>query len=90
MKNKKTLLMVSFALATILVVGQGVFAANDNNSTNGNMSNMMNENGISGMTQMMGSENMRKMMSAMNSPEGQEMMSACSTFMESYGDKKRN
>lgn len=78
MKNKKTLLMVSFALAAVLVVGQGVFAANDNN------------NGMSGMTQMMGNENMQKMMSAMNSPEGQEMMSACSTFMESYGDKKSN
>lgn len=90
MKNKKTLLMVSFALAAVLVVGQGVFAANDNNIANGNMSNMMNENSMSGMTQMMGNEDMRKMMSAMNSPEGQEMISACSTFMDSYDDKKRD
>lgn len=85
MKNKKTLLVVSFALAAILVIGQEVIAANsnDNNGISSNMSNMMNEDGIPGMTQMMGNENVQKMISAMNSPEGQEMMSACSTFMES-------
>ncbi len=90
MKNKKTLLLGSFALAAVLVVGQSVFASNDNTNSSGSMSNMRNGNDMSGMMQMMGNENMQKMMGAMNSPEGQKMMNACGTFMESYSDKNKS
>lgn len=90
MVKKKNLLIASFALATVLVVGQSVFAANDNNGASHDMGNMMNGNGSSGMMQMMGNESMQKMMNAMNTPEGQEMMNACGKFMESYGDKNKS
>jgi hypothetical protein len=80
--KKKALLLVSFALATVLVVGQaGIAAESDEKSPN---QGMMNGNGMSGMMNMMQNENMGKMMDAMNSPEGQEMMNSCSNFMESY------
>jgi hypothetical protein len=79
LKNKKTLLMVPFALAAVLVVGQAVMAAEPNND------GMMNGNG---MMQMMNNEGMQKMMGAMNTPEGQEMMNACSKFMDSYGEEE--
>jgi hypothetical protein len=82
MKNKKTLLIVSFALAAVLVVGQAVMAAEPNNG------GMMNGNGMSGMMQMMDNEGMQKMMGAMSTPEGQEMMNSCSNFMDSYGDEE--
>jgi hypothetical protein len=82
--QKKTMLLVSFALATVLVVGQVGFAAKaDNDAGKGGM---MNGNGMSGMMNMMENENMGKMMDAMNSPEGQAMMESCGNFMESYGD----
>lgn len=76
--KKKTLLAVSFALSTVLVVGQLAFAAgpDDNSMRNSSMSSMMNN------------PNMGKMMEAMNSPEGQKMMDSCGSFMNSYGDQK--
>jgi hypothetical protein len=80
--KKKLMLLSSFALATVLVVGQMSFAAGSDDSNQG-MGNMMNGNGMSGMMQ---NENMGNMMNAMNSPEGQEMMNACGGFMDSYGD----
>jgi len=83
--QKKALLLISFALAAVLVVGQVGFAAEpkDNNQGDG----MMNGNG-SGMMNMMQNENMNKMMGAMNSPEGQQMINSCGNFMDSYGSKK--
>jgi hypothetical protein len=83
--NKKTMLLVSFALATVLVVGQTGFASESDN--NGGMMNMMENGSMNGMMKMMENGNMNKMMEAMNSPEGQEMMNACSKFMESNGDE---
>jgi hypothetical protein len=82
MKNKKTLLLVSFALAAVLVVGQAVMAAEPNNG------GMMNGSGMSGMMQMMDNDGMQKMTGAMNTPEGQEMMNSCSNFMDSYGEEE--
>jgi hypothetical protein len=79
--QKKALLLVSFALAAVLVVGQVGFAAESDNF-NG-MGNMMNGNG---MSEMMDNGSMNKMMGAMNSPEGQEMVESCGNFMESYDD----
>lgn len=76
MKNKKILLIVSFALAAGLVIGQAVIAAESNIG-------MMNGNGMSGLMQM-DNEGMQKMMGAINTPEGQEMMNSCSKFMDSY------
>ncbi|HUC91518.1 MAG TPA: hypothetical protein VMS09_05725 [Paenibacillus sp.] len=105
MKKKRNLLIVSFALAAALVVGQAAFASNDkgggtggtggtdsmmNGSGSGGMDSMMNGNDMSGMMQMMNNEGMQKMMNAMNTPEGQEMMNACGTFMETNGDKDSN
>jgi hypothetical protein len=81
--KKKLMLLSSFALATVLVVGQMSFAAG---SDDNGMGNMMNGNGTSGMMQMMENENMGKMTNAMNSPEGQEMMNSCGSFMDSNGD----
>lgn len=72
MKNRKTLLMISFAIAAVMVVSQAAFAE-ESNGNNGN-----------GMMQMMNNEGTQKMMNAMNTPEGQEMMNACGNFMESY------
>lgn len=82
--QKKTMLLVSFALAAILVVGQVGFAAEGNND--GGRGGMMNGNGMSGMMNMMENANMGKMMDALNSPEGQAMMESCGNFMESYDD----
>jgi hypothetical protein len=79
MKNK-LMLLSSFALAAVLVVGQMSFAAESG------MGNMMNSNSTTGMMKMMENGNMDKMMNAMNSPEGQEMMNSCHDFMESDGD----
>jgi hypothetical protein len=79
--QKKALLLVSFALAAVLVVGQVGFAAEPDNSKG--MGNMMNGNG---MSEMMDNGSMNKMMDAMNSPEGQAMMDSCGSFMESYDD----
>lgn len=81
--QKKTMLLVSFALAAILVVGQVGFAAETENKGGG----MMNGNGMGGMMNMMENENMGKMMEAMNSPEGEAMMESCSNFMETYDDE---
>lgn len=78
--KKKTMLVLSFALSAVLVIGQMAFASTDGSS------NMMNGNGMSGMANMMNNENMNNMMNAMNSEKGQEMMNACGSFMESYGD----
>jgi hypothetical protein len=77
MKSRKTLLITSFALAAVLVVGQSVMASEPSGTQ-----------GMGGMMQMMENEGMQKMMGAMNTPEGQEMMKSCSNFMESYGDKE--
>jgi hypothetical protein len=81
-KIKKLSFVFSFALATLLVVGQAGFAEG---SDNNGMGNMMNGNGMSNM---MENGNMSNMMNAMNSPKGQEMMNACGDFMESYEDEK--
>jgi|HigsolmetaGSP11D_1036233.scaffolds.fasta_scaffold42192_1 hypothetical protein len=85
--QKKKLLMISFGLAAILVVGQISFAAgsNDGLGTDGMMSN----SGMSNMMKMMEDPNMTRMMTAMNSPEGQKMMNACSTFMNSYDQNNK-
>jgi len=84
--QKKTLLLISFALAAILVVGQVGFAAEPKDNNQG-ANNMMNGNG-SGMMNMMQNENTNKMMDGMNSPEGQQMIDSCGNFMDSYGSKK--
>lgn len=80
MKKKSTMLIFSFALSTLLVVGTLGFSptsqANENSGGMMNMMNMMNGNGI------------MHMMEAMNSPEGQEMMESCSEFMTSYEDEE--
>jgi hypothetical protein len=79
MKIKKMPFVISFAIATLLVVGTSSFASSDNSG----MGSMMNGNG---MGNMMDSEGMGQMMEAMNSPEGQEMMNSCSNFMDSNED----
>ncbi|MFC7063611.1 hypothetical protein [Halobacillus seohaensis] len=84
MKLKTVSFVLSFSLATVLVVGQGALA--EESEGNG-MSSMMNGNG---MMNMMENGNMSQMMGAMNSPEGQKMMSTCSDFMESYEDDNGN
>jgi hypothetical protein len=76
--RKKTLLLVSFALATVLVVGQVGFAAESDDFSG--MMNMMNGNGMSAM---MENESMNKMMNNINTPEGQEMINSCGKFMDS-------
>ncbi|AQS55728.1 hypothetical protein [Novibacillus thermophilus] len=78
--KKKTALLMSFALAIVLVVGQIAFAHGEDD--NGGMG-IMDGNGISGM---MNNANMGQMMEAMNSPEGQEMMNACMNFMQSQNN----
>jgi hypothetical protein len=78
--KKKMLLLVSFALAAVLVVGQIGFAAEPGNSNGMGMGSMMNGNG---MNKMMENGSMNKMMDAMNSSEGQAMMDSCGSFMES-------
>lgn len=83
MKNKLSLIL-SFALATTIVVGQTGFAHGSDDTGEGN--NMMGGNG---MANMMENGNMSGMMNAMNSPEGQKMMESCMDFMESFdGDEK--
>ncbi|EXX88894.1 hypothetical protein BG53_01150 [Paenibacillus darwinianus] len=89
MKKKRNLLIASFALAAVLVVGQAAFASNDTGSARGGADSMMDGsamsgNDMSGMMQMMGNKDMQKMMTGMNSPEGKEMTKACKAFMESY------
>ena len=83
--RKKAMLVLSFALAAILVLGPMAFPTGATEGNSG-IGNMMNGNGMSGMAKMMENGNMSKMMEAMNSPEGQEMMNACSNFMSSYGE----
>lgn len=74
--KKKTLLGISFGLATLLVAGQASYAATvPDNAT---------QNNTTGMMSMMNNANMGKMMEAVNSPEGQKMVNACSNFMDSY------
>lgn len=71
-KNKKLLLIPSFAIAAALVAGPvGIISAS------GDYSGMMNG--------MMNGEGMNQMMEAMNSPEGKEMINACQNFMTSEG-----
>jgi hypothetical protein len=80
--NKKRMLIISFTLAAVLVLGPLAFSVGATED-NGGMGNMMGGNGMSGM---MENGNMGKMMGAMNSPEGQEMMNSCSNFMSSYDE----
>lgn len=75
MQRKTKMLLFSFGLSAVLVVGTMGFSGTSEANENGGMMNMMNGNG------------MMNMMEAMNSPEGQEMMESCGTFMSSYGDK---
>lgn len=83
--QKKTMLLVSFALAAVLVVGQVGFATEPDNN-GGGMGSIMNGNGMSRMMNMTDNENMDKMKGAINSPEGQAMIESCGNFMESYDD----
>lgn len=83
MQNKKLMLIMSFALAAVLVVG-GVAYAHSSDGSGG--VGMMNGNGMSNMMDNMMGEGMGDMMEAMNSPEGQAMMEACHNFMSSYGE----
>lgn len=73
MKLKKLPFALSFAIASVLVVGTTTFAVEPGNT---------NQKGS-----MMNSDGMDEMMEAMNSPEGKEMADACSNFMELNGDK---
>ncbi|SEB05529.1 hypothetical protein SAMN05421743_11470 [Thalassobacillus cyri] len=75
MKIRKVPFALSFALATLLVVGTTTFAQEPDNN---GMGNMMSGNG------------MMNMMEAMNSAEGQKMMNACGDFMEAYGETTEN
>lgn len=75
--RKKSLLIVSFALAAVLVIGQVGFAAESDNSR-----------GMGGMMNMMENGNMGKMMEAMNSPEGEAMMNECGNYMDTHGNKE--
>ncbi|WP_227935942.1 hypothetical protein [Alkalihalobacillus deserti] len=78
MQKKSTMLIFSFALSTLFVVGTlGFSPTSEANENNGGMMNMMNGNG------------MMNMMEAMNSPEGQEMMGNCSEFMSSYEEEDK-
>lgn len=77
--RKKTMLLVSFALAAVLIVGQVGFSAESERE--GSKGGMMNGNG---MMNMMENENMDNMMDSMNSPEGEAMTESCGNFMESY------
>lgn len=73
--KKKIAFVSSFALASLLVVGQFTYAEKSGgmmNMDDSGMMNMMNMN----------ENGMMKMMEAMNSPEGQKMMSTCGEFME--------
>jgi hypothetical protein len=78
--KKKIAFVSSFALASLLVVGQFTYAEKSEGMMN------MSENGMMNMMNM--NENgMKNMMEAMNSPEGQQMMSSCSEFMETQENK---
>jgi hypothetical protein len=80
--QKKRLLIISFTLAAVFVMGPLAFSVGATED-NGGMGNMMNGNG---MMNMMENGNMGKMMEAMNSEAGQEMMNSCSNFMSSYDE----
>lgn len=80
--KQKLLMLTSFALATVLVVGQVSFASGDNVPGNGN--------GMAQMMNVMNNDNMNQMMNAMNSKEGQEMINSCGNFMGSYGDQAKS
>lgn len=81
--KKKIAFVSSFALATLLVVGQFTYAKQDDMTKNdSNMNGMMNN------SSMMNNDGMMKMMNAMNSPEGQKMMDACGNFMDSQKTDK--
>ncbi|GLB61416.1 hypothetical protein [Cytobacillus sp. NCCP-133] len=80
--KKKIALVSSFALASLVVVGQFAYAEKSENDMN-----MMNGNGMANMMNMMNGKGMEKMMESMNSPEGQKMMKACGEFMETNAPK---
>ncbi|OXT17191.1 hypothetical protein B9K06_12590 [Bacillus sp. OG2] len=69
--KKKIAFVSSFALATLLVVGQFAYA----NQSNSEMDMNMNGN------KMMNSDEMTGMMKSLSSPEGQKMVKACNDFM---------
>jgi hypothetical protein len=84
--NKKRMLIISFTLAAVLVVGPLAFsvgATEDNGGMGNMMGGMMNGNGSNGMMNMMENESMGKMMEAIDSPEGQAMIEGCGNFMSS-------
>lgn len=88
MYNKKKMLIISFALSSLIVVGGTAFASPSEGSTSmGMMSGMMNGNG-DGMMNMMNGNGMSNMMEAINSPEGQEMIDGCQDFISSYDDSE--
>jgi hypothetical protein len=87
--QKKRLLIISFTLAAVLVVGPLAFsvgATEDNGGMGNMMGGMMNGNGMNGMMNMMDNGNMGQMMEAIDSPEGQAMIEGCGNFMSSYDE----
>ncbi|MCM3763261.1 hypothetical protein M3212_21365 [Alkalihalobacillus oceani] len=72
MREKTKMLLFSFGLSSVLVVGTMGFSGISQANENHGMMNMMNGD-------------MMNMMEGMNSLEGENMMEACNNFMESYG-----
>lgn len=83
--QKKSLLMISFTLAVVIVLGPMAFSIDAKENNNG----MMGQDGMmSGESSSMNS--MMKMMNAMSTPEGEKMMEACSNFMSSYNEQEED
>lgn len=84
MKNKKLLMIPSFAIAAALIAGPiNIGDAHEEDGHGG----MMNGEAM-GNSNMMNGEGMDQMMETMNSPEGQEMMNACQNFMNAPGEEE--
>jgi hypothetical protein len=92
--QKKSLLMISFTLAVVIVLGPMAFSIDANENGNGMMGDggmMMGENNsMNSMMKMMDNENMGKMMNAMATPEGEKMMKSCGNFMSSYSEQEED
>jgi hypothetical protein len=72
MRKKTKMLLFSFGLSSLLVLGtMGFLGISQANKERG----------------MMNSIGMMNMMQGMNSLDGEELMEVCSNFMESYGNK---
>ncbi|SDJ12452.1 hypothetical protein [Alteribacillus bidgolensis] len=88
MKNKKLLMIPSFAIAAALVAGPINIGDAHEEHENGGMMNGMMSGEAMGNSNMMHGEGMDQMMEAMNSPEGQEMMNACANFKNTQGEEE--